>query len=216
MAIARQIAGTCMRMQRIVEDCFAYDRLESGETSFQPQLADLDALMRELAAAWVPAFDKKSVRLLVRAEGRLAPFSCDAHKLLRVFSALLENALKFTPGGGETALSWQPCLWTHAQQTSPAACIRVRDTGIGIAPENQLDIFEPFVSFSGCDATPDNTAESGSQGFRRRRDDTAPGLGIGLGLALARRLVQWHGGKIWVESTLNHGSTFSVMLPLRP
>lgn len=223
--VIRQIADTCVRMQRIVEDCFAYGRLESGEMSFRAETADLQALMGELAGAWEPAFAKKGVSLTTRSK-HVEGLACDPHKLLRVISILLENALKFTPKGGAVELRWQPCVWVRSESGScevpsagpyPAAnacCISVKDTGPGISPEYQLEIFEPFVSLSRGDAELGVTVAPGSGGFRRRKDDAAPGLGLGLGLAVARRLVQWHGGKIWVESELQRGSTFSVMLPL--
>ncbi len=229
LKITRQIADTCVRMQRIVEDCFAYGRLENGELAFRADLADVNVLMADLAAAWAPAFAKKGVALRAGAKGHLDPFPCDPHKLLRVVSILLENALKFTPAGGQVELLWQPCVWVRGEasggaaapagegpEPANAACISVRDTGPGVAPENQQEIFEPFVSLSRGESEPPPPVQRGSGGFRRRRDDAAPGLGLGLGLAVARRLVQWHGGKIWVESELHRGSTFSVMLPLRP
>jgi signal transduction histidine kinase len=220
----RQIAETCVRMQRIVEDCFAYGRLENGEMSFHADLADVDKLMQEMAGAWSTAYAKKGVQLHARTKGALDPFPCDPNKLMRVISILLENALKFTPVGGEVELCWQPCIWVRGganhlggepgRHEANAACISVRDTGPGIAPENQLEIFEPFVSLSRGDADLGVGIGPGTSGFRRRRDDAAPGLGLGLGLAVARRLVQWHGGKIWVESEVGRGSTFCVMLPL--
>ncbi|MGH9415023.1 MAG: sensor histidine kinase [Terriglobales bacterium] len=215
-----QISATCVRMQRIVEDCFSYGRLENGDLAFHAEVADVDALMLELASAWAPAFAKKDVRLKAGSQGRVEPFACDAHKLLRVVSILLENALKFTPRGGQVELLWQPCVWMRGGGESQpreanACCISVRDTGAGIAPENQQEIFEPFVSLNRGDVAPVASVAPGNR-HRRRRDDSAPGLGLGLGLAVARRLVQWHGGKIWVESELHRGSTFSLMLPLRP
>ncbi|MGH9486267.1 MAG: sensor histidine kinase [Terriglobales bacterium] len=224
LTITRQIADTCVRMQRIVEDCFAYGRLENGEMSFHADLADVNALMQELAGVWAPAFEKKGVRLKARAKGKLQPFACDPHKLLRVISILLENALKFTPRGGETELTWQPCIWARnepraddiGRRLANAAYFSVHDTGPGIVPENQLEIFEPFVSLGRGDADLGVGVGPGQSSFRRRKDDSAPGLGLGLGLAVARRLVQWHGGKIWVESSGRQGSTFAVMLPLHP
>ncbi|MGH3184363.1 MAG: sensor histidine kinase, partial [Streptosporangiaceae bacterium] len=210
-----------------VEDCFSFGRLENGDLAFRADLTDLNALMADLAAAWTPAFAKKQVSLTSVAKGRLDPFPCDPHKLLRAISILIENALKFTPRGGEVELLWQPCVWTRAEviasgagaetgtRRANAVCISVRDNGPGIAPENQQEIFEPFVSLGRGDTDPELVATRGTGGYRRRRDDAAPGLGLGLGLAVARRLVQWHGGKIWVESELYRGSTFSVMLQLR-
>lgn len=224
---ARQIAETCTRMQRIVEDCFAYGRLENGEMPFQASVADMDQQLRELAAAWSPAFAKKGVGLEIKAPVRVEPFPCDPHKLLRVISNLLENALKFTPAGGKVDLAWQPCLWLRGESATAevppphlrkanAVCVVVSDTVPGIAPENQHEIFEPFVRLNRTVPASSQGAEPGRGSYRRRRDDNAPGLGLGLGLAVARRLVQWHGGKIWVESEPGHGSRFSVMIPLHP
>lgn len=220
---AAQIANTCMRMQRIVEDCFAYGRLENGEMAFHAEQCDINALMTELAAAWAGAFGKKGVALCAGPKGKLESVPCDPHKLQRAISILLENALKFTPRGGSVDMSWQPCIWVRGEANAPVAegrpqanavCISVRDTGPGIAHENQLEIFEPFVSLGRGDADLGVGIGPGTGGFRRRKDDAAPGLGLGLGLAVARRLVQWHGGKIWVESEPGQGSVFSVMLPL--
>lgn len=228
---ARQIAETCSRMQRILEDCFAFGRLESGEVPFQAQVVDVEALLLELAGAWLPAYEKKGVALHTRAKGSLPPVPCDPHKLLRVLSNLLENALKFTPAGGEVELLWQPCIWDRGEGSeSPperrpanAVYIAVRDTGPGVAPENRQEIFEPFVRINpGSQTAPapagepagDSVSWPGPGPYRRRRSDNAPGLGLGLGLAVAQRLVQWHGGKIWVESAPGGGSVFALMLPL--
>lgn len=223
---ARQIAETCARMQRIVEDCFAYGRLENGEMPFQASVADMDQQLRELATAWSPAFAKKGVGLQTQAPVHVEPFPCDPHKLLRVVSNLLENALKFTPAGGTVELTWQPCLWMRGESATElppphlrkpnAVCVTVSDSGPGIAPENQHEIFEPFVRLNHGTPSSSQGAEPGRGNYRRRRDDNAPGLGLGLGLAVARRLVQWHGGKIWVESEPGRGSRFSVMVPFHP
>ncbi|MGH9393240.1 MAG: sensor histidine kinase [Terriglobales bacterium] len=221
----RQIADTCVRMQRIVEDCFAYGRLENGEMAFHAERCDLAVLMSELASAWSAAFAKKGVTLRAGPKGSLGLLPCDPHKLQRIISILLENALKFTPRQGVVDLQWQPCIWMRGEANAPvleerrqanAVCISVRDSGPGIAHENQLEIFEPFVSLGRGDADLGVGIGPGTGGFRRRKDDAAPGLGLGLGLAVARRLVQWHGGKIWVESDPGRGSAFSVMLPLHP
>lgn len=222
----REIAQTCVHMQRIVEDCFAYGRLESGEMPFRADVADMDAHLRDLAAAWELAFAKKGVALRATTKGTLQPFPCDPHKLLRVISNLMENALKFTPSGGAVELLWQPCIWDRgeggeagagagAEGRANAVCISVSDNGPGVAPENQQEIFEPFVRLDRGDSGGLGAAP-GAGTYRRRREDVAPGLGLGLGLAVARRLIQWHGGKIWVESEPQRGCTFAVMLPLFP
>jgi signal transduction histidine kinase len=101
---------------------------------------------------------------------------------------LLSNAVKFTPEGGQ--------IKVEAALGDGAAIISVRDTGIGIAPEHQEAIFEEFRQVG--------------------RNDAQKREGTGLGLMLARKFIEIHGGKIWVESEVGKGSKFSFTLPLNP
>jgi signal transduction histidine kinase len=110
----------------------------------------------------------------------------DERKVKQVLLNLLSNAVKFTPEGGQIRL--------RANWTDGAVEIAVSDTGIGIAPEDQTTIFEEF-------------RQVGSD--ERKRE------GTGLGLTLAKKFVELHGGRIWVESELGQGSTFTFTLPLR-
>jgi len=96
--------------------------------------------------------------------------------------------VKFTPSGGKVTL--------EAKRDGSGVQVAVRDTGIGIAPADQARVFEEFTQAGG--------AASSQQ------------EGTGLGLTLSRRLVELHGGKIWVESKVDHGSTFSFSLPAVP
>jgi signal transduction histidine kinase len=100
---------------------------------------------------------------------------------------LLSNAVKFTPEGGRISLK--------AALTDGSVEISVTDTGIGIATEDQAAIFEEFRQVGSDDA--------------RKQE------GTGLGLTLAKKFVELHGGRIWVESKLGTGSTFTFTLPLR-
>jgi signal transduction histidine kinase len=104
----------------------------------------------------------------------------------QVLLNLLSNALKFTPEGGRIDVDAR--LHDHVAEVS------VADTGIGIAPADQAAVFEEFRQVG----TPDKKAE-----------------GTGLGLALSRKFIELHGGRIWVKSDLGTGSTFTFTLPVR-
>ena len=110
----------------------------------------------------------------------------DERKIKQVLLNLLSNALKFTPEGGR--------IDVRAVPRDGVAEIAVADTGVGIAPEDQEAVFEEFRQVG----TADKKAE-----------------GTGLGLALSRKFIELHGGRIWVESEVGKGSTFRFTLPLR-
>ena len=117
---------------------------------------------------------------------RLGEIVGDERKVKQVLLNLLSNAVKFTPEGGRISL--------RARLTDRAVEIVVTDTGIGIAPEDQAAIFEEF-------------RQVGS-------DETRKLEGTGLGLTLAKKFIELHGGRIWVESELGQGSTFTFTLPV--
>ena len=110
----------------------------------------------------------------------------DERKVKQVLLNLLSNAVKFTPEGGRISLK--------AGRRDGMVEIAVTDTGIGIAPGDQVAIFEEF-------------RQVGSDEKRKQE-------GTGLGLALAKKFIQLHGGRIWVESEPGHGSTFTFTLPV--
>jgi len=116
----------------------------------------------------------------------LDQLEADERKVKQVLFNLLSNAVKFTPDGGRVELS--------ARRVNGEVQLAVRDTGVGIAPQEQAQIFEEFQQVG---------------------TGTAKAEGTGLGLALTQKLVELHGGRIWVESTLGQGSTFTVSLPLQ-
>ena len=109
----------------------------------------------------------------------------DERKVKQVLLNLLSNALKFTPEGGRIDVS--------AGVNNGVAEIAVADTGVGIAPEDQEAVFEEFRQVG----TADKKVE-----------------GTGLGLALSRKFIELHGGRIWVKSQVGHGSTFTFTLPV--
>ena len=201
--------SNCARLQRFIQDFLTLGALETGKLTMKLTMADLNDCLAEVCDLWLTRFQAKGVALYHPVDRRVAPFPFDYPKIQHVISNLLENALKFTPTGGTVWLTVEPHVWdrrlgqgyrvseerTQIPAEANAVRVIVADTGPGISPEYHQEIFDDFYKLPQPDC--------GS-------------TGIGLGLAIARRLVQAHGGKIWVESELGSGSKFSVVLPSEP
>jgi signal transduction histidine kinase len=129
---------------------------------------------------------RQGITLERTIDERLGMISADERKVKQVLLNLLSNALKFTPEGGR--------IDVRAAVTDGVAEISVVDTGIGIAPEDQNAVFEEFRQVG--------TAAKKVEG-------------TGLGLALSRKFIELHGGRIWAKSQVGAGSTFTFTLPLR-
>lgn len=208
-SILEDSKANCARLRRFIQDFLLYGSLEAGKWTTDLQIADLNACLSEVYDIWLSRFRKKKIALYFPMNRTLEPFSFDYHKIQHVVSNLLENALKFTPAGGTVWLSAEPHIWDRrsleksdlpeerrkrAVPTANAVRVTVADSGPGIAPEYQQEIFDDFFKLA---------------------DSDEPSGAAGLGLAIARRLVHAHSGKIWVESEPGSGSRFCFLLPLR-
>ncbi len=142
-------------------------------------------LMQELAP-WREAAQHKGLRWQVNVPSALPELTLDADRIGQALGNVISNAIKYTPANGEIAID--------AGEEKAEVWIRVRDTGVGIPPEEQARIFEPFYR--------------GTTGRRFPQ-------GMGLGLSIARDLLVAHGGRIEVENTPGAGSTFTLWLPAR-
>ena len=197
------------RLQRYIQDFLSFSVLETGELRMKFETGNINACLSEVCRLWSPRFQEKGLALYFLANEKVFEFPFDAPKLERVVSNLLENASKFTPSGGTVWLHAEPYMWERRSSSNRAlpqerrrrplsqpnsVKISVSDTGPGVPPEYHLEIFDDF--------------------FRLPSSDKAEGMG--LGLAIARRLVQGMGGKIWVESEPGAGCKFSFILPLMP
>jgi signal transduction histidine kinase len=131
---------------------------------------------------------RHGIRLELEVGAGLGEFQADERKFKQIVVNLLSNAVKFTPDGGKVDVA--------ARNLGNKIQIAVRDTGIGIAPEDHAAVFEEFKQVG--------------------RDYTRKAEGTGLGLALTKRFVELHGGEIRLESALGKGSTFTFTLPVRP
>ncbi len=199
----------CNRLQRFIQEFLTYAALETGKLTMKVELGDLRTCLTEVHEIWVPLFHEKRVALYLLCADNLEPIPFDYYKIQQVVSNLLENALKFTPRGGTVWISAEMYFWERRGGQGghssggyrPAASgeqnsvrVTVADTGQGIPPEYLQEIFDDFVQVP--------------------RDKEGKPRGAGLGLAIARRLIHAHGGKIWAESEAGGGSKFSFLLRL--
>jgi signal transduction histidine kinase len=192
------------RLVRLVSMFLNYSALESGKLVLQLRDNDLRDCLEELANRWSEAFQRKGVKLETSLDPSISTFRFDYQKVQQTAANLLDNALKHTPGGGVVTLKAAPHFWERRViEASPveerrrfrlprpnSVEVSVIDSGPGLAPEHHHEIFEDFVRVDR------NTS------------------GMGLGLAISKRLVQAHRGKIWVESETNRGSKFTFLLPM--
>ncbi len=204
--ILEESKESCERLVRLVSMFLNYSALESGRLVLQLRENDLKDCLDELAERWQEAFQRKAVRLETAIAPALPVFKFDYQKVQQAVANLVDNALKHTPADGCVTLSAEPYFWERrVTEMMPiqdrrrlgapkpnSVKILVADTGPGIAPEHHQEIFEDFMRVDR------NTS------------------GMGLGLAIAKRLVQAHRGKVWVDSELLRGSTFTILLPIEP
>lgn len=208
--VLRDMRSSGQRLQHFIQDFLSFSVLETGEIKMRYESGDLNNCLSEVCRLWSPRFQERSLALYFLVNDQLTPFAFDAPKTERVVSNLLENASKFTPAGGTVWLHAEPHMWERRATANPELAserrrradqrpnsvkVSVSDTGPGIPPEYHLEVFDDFFR------TPQNESQSD---------------GMGLGLSIARRLVNGMGGKIWVESDPGAGSKFSFILPLQP
>jgi signal transduction histidine kinase len=202
--ILKDSKESCDRLVRLVSMFLNYSALESGKLVLQLRENDLRDCIKDVSCRWQDAFQRATVHLDVKLHPELAPFKFDYQKVQQCVANLLDNALKHTPAGGSVTLVAQPHFWERRITEAPASAERrrggagransilvsVSDSGSGIAAEFHQEIFEEFVRV--------NPSSSG----------------MGLGLAITKRLIQAHRGKVWVDSELGRGSSFSFLLPI--
>ncbi|HKD13384.1 MAG TPA: HAMP domain-containing sensor histidine kinase [Candidatus Angelobacter sp.] len=196
------------RLQKFIHMFLTFSALESGKFELTRELGDVNECVAEVLEHWTVPFEQRGMVQRFVPDTTLPAFQFDSLKLQHVISNLLENALKFTPSGGCIVVKTEAHLWERRSPVQNSnfpqerrkrdrVCkynsvkISVSDNGPGIPPEYHFEIFNEFLRVQ-----PEKTN------------------GMGLGLAIARRLVEAHNGKIWVESQVGRGSTFSVLLPI--
>lgn len=174
------------RVLALIESLLDISRMETGHIRLELSTFDLYTTSNELLQEFVPQANELGIVLRNDVEPTTPPIHADREKIARVIANLLDNALKFTPAGGQVTLSTEVL-------NDQVVAVKVEDTGPGIPLEYREKIFDRF------------TQVPGKPGRRR---------GSGVGLTFCRLAVEAHGGKIWVEPTPVGGSAFTFTLPV--
>jgi len=171
----------------LINDILDLSKIEAGRMDLEISSFHLPTALSNAMTLVRERAQRHSIALGVAVDPRIGEFTADERKFKQIVLNLLSNAVKFTPDGGRVDVS--------AKLDTTSVAIAVKDTGIGIAPEDQAAVFEEFKQVG--------------------RDYTRKAEGTGLGLALTKRFVELHGGTIQLESALGKGSTFTITLPIR-
>ena len=169
----------------LINEILDLSKVEAGRMELELATFDLPLAIDNARTFVRERVTKHGINLDVTIDERLGDFVGDERKIKQVLLNLLSNAVKFTPEGGRIGI--------NARQADGSVEISVSDTGIGIAPEDQAKVFEEFRQVGG--------------------EKAKKVEGTGLGLTLAKKFVELHGGRIWVESEVGKGSTFTFTLP---
>ena len=176
------------RLRTLIDDLLDLSRLQAVEVELNREEVQLDRLVRDIVEGLRYFSEQKQLSVDLAFPGPLPPISGDPDKLRRALTNVIHNAMKFTPQGGRIRID------AH-QLTDESVLISVEDSGCGIAPEELDKVFLPF--------------------FRSPHTSTTT-RGSGLGLSIAKELIELHHGAIWAESPAGQGSRFFIRLPRAP
>jgi signal transduction histidine kinase len=183
----QDIVASGRHLLSLINDILDLSKIEAGRMELELVTFDLQAALANALTLVRERAMRRGIRLELKTDPQLGTLVGDERKFKQILLNLLSNAVKFTPEGGRISLT--------AELANGSVEVAVTDTGIGIAPEDQAAIFEEFRQVGG--------------------DYTSKREGTGLGLTLAKKFVELHGGRIWVKSGVGEGSTFTFALPLR-
>jgi len=176
---------------KTVEDLLNAAQIEEGRFGFQFSTADMQKIIENVLIKFEPVAKINNIKLIFqRPEFQLKPFVMDPLRIKLVLEILIDNALKYNVKNGEVRVK------IDSMEGKPFILISVEDTGIGISREDLSRLFTKF--------------------FRSKAALKGQTSGIGLGLYLAKNIIERHGGKIWVKSALGRGSIFTFSLPIDP
>jgi GAF domain-containing protein len=182
----QKIAVAAKHQLSLINDILDLSKVEAGRMELEVAHFDLSTAIDNALTLVRERAMRRGITLGSAVDGAIGAIRADERKIKQVLLNLLSNALKFTPEGGQVDV--------HATRTEGSIEVAVSDTGVGIAPEDQEAVFEEFRQVGVADRKVEGT---------------------GLGLALCRKFIELHGGRIWVKSEVGQGSTFTFTLPIR-
>jgi signal transduction histidine kinase len=169
----------------LINDILDLSKVEAGRLELELSRFHLPTAVDSAVTLVRERANRHGITLDIAVDAGVGNIVGDERKIRQILLNLLSNAVKFTPEGGRVSVA--------ATAADGVVTVAVSDTGIGIAPEDQAAVFEEFRQVG--------------------RDDARKQEGTGLGLALAKKFVELHGGRIWVRSEVGTGSTFAVTIP---
>jgi PAS domain S-box-containing protein len=188
------ISDNTNRMVSLVNNLIAASEMEQRTIQIQPRPVDMEGIIQDAVKAAQSRAAERQLDLVVSVQPHLHPAHGDPLQLRQIMDQLLDNALRFTPARGHITI-WATEVNLENGQDSPQRflVIGIRDTGVGIPPEEHSLIFEKF--------------------YRVKNPLSVEAGGSGMGLAIVKSLVEAHGGRVWVESKVGEGSAFSFVIP---
>lgn len=182
-----------LQLQHLVDDLNILAQADAGELPLNRRPVDPRALLERTALAFMPQAQEQGVTLAVDAREDLPPVYADPDRLNQVLTNLVANALRYTPANGRVTLSAETVNGA-TDAAKPMVVLKVSDTGQGIAEDDLPQVFDRFY-----------------RGDRSRQTQNGE---AGLGLAIARSIIESHGGTIQAASTVGQGTVFTIQLPV--
>ena len=222
LALLKTIEKGGNRLNTLIEELLEIVRLESNDIYLAKESVDLTQLLGQLGEEFAVEAERLRLSLELRPYQQQRPLFGDRHHLHKAFVRILKNAIKFTPAGGFVRLEAVDRTAQQIQQQRPqleSFCneffqrdtlpdhveIRITDSGVGVSPQDRLQIFDKFYA-------------AGDISLHGKQQNAQQGPSAGLGLPLAKGLIEAHGGMIWVDGPQAGppGSCFHILLPLSP
>jgi PAS domain S-box-containing protein len=182
--VIKSLSRSSIDLDQRISDLLELTRAEVGELRISPRKVKAYAVITGITRDIESIISASNIKFKTHIPSDLSYVKLDKQRIKQVISNLIDNAIKATPEGGEIVLS--------VIEKNSNLVIQIRDTGKGIRSEDTIHLFEPYY-----------------RGTSVKRYE-----GFGLGLAISKKIVELHGGKIWAESELGKGSTFSFSIPL--